>query len=321
MKIVVLDGYAENPGDLKWDEIAALGDLTVYDRTSLHDANEIIKRIGDAQIVLTNKTPITASTMDACPDLRFIGVLATGYNVVDTAAAKARQIPVANVPAYGTMMVAQHAIALLLEICDRVGHHDRTVHEGRWASCPDYCYWDYPLLELADRTLGIIGFGNIGRQTGKIARAMGMRVLAYGSRETKEGREIAEYVDLDTLLRESDVISLHCPALPETIGIINRETIAKMKDGVIILNNARGQLICEQDLFDALESGKVAACGADVLSTEPPQADNPLLKAKNCILTPHISWASAECRKRIMTCTAENIKAFLRGEARNVVNG
>lgn len=320
MKITVLDGYTENPGDLSWDEIAAFGDLTVYDRTPFDDEREIVCRIGDAEIVLTNKTPICAAVMDACPHLRYIGVLATGYNVVDVAAAKQRGIPVTNVPSYGTMMVAQHAIALLLELCDRVGHHDRTAHEGKWANCADYCYWDYPVLELSDKTIGIIGFGKIGRQTGRIARAMGMRVLACGSRETKEGKEIAQYVDLDTLLGKSDVISLHCPALPETVGIINRETIGKMKDGVILLNNARGQLICEQDLADALNNGKVAGCAVDVLSTEPPRPDNPLLHAKNCIITPHISWASIECRRRIMTCTAENIRAFLRGEARNVVN-
>ena len=226
----------------------------------------------------------------------------------------------ANVPAYGTAAVAQFAIALLLEICMHVGDHAEAVQEGRWAACADFCFWDTPLIELDGMTMGIIGFGRIGRQVGRIARAMGMRVLAYSRTETEEGRAIAEYVPLDTLLAEADVVSLHCPLFPETAGIINRESIAKMKDGVILLNNARGQLVNEVDLVEALASGKVAAAGLDVVSTEPIKADNPLLKAPNCIITPHISWAPKESRRRIMDCTVENIRAFLNGKPVHVVN-
>ena len=321
MKIVILDGYTENPGDLSWDALAALGELTVYDRSSRTDQQEAIDRIGDAEIVITNKTPITRAVLDACPSVRFIGVLATGYNVVDTACARERGIPVSNVPAYGTAAVGQFTIALLLEICHHVAHHSETVFAGKWEHCPDFCYWDYPLIELDGKTMGIIGFGRIGQATGRIARALGMRVLATGSRPCPEGEAIAEYRDLDTLLANSDVIALHCPLFPETAGIINRETIAKMKDGVILLNSARGGLMVEQDLADALNSGKVAAAGLDVVSTEPIQGDNPLLKAKNCIITPHIAWGSKESRQRIMDCTVKNVQAFLAGKPVNTVNG
>lgn len=320
MKIVVLDGYTVNPGDLSWDALSELGELTVYDRTSLTDENEIIQRIGDAQIVYTNKTPLTRSVLDACPTVKFIGVLATGYNVVDCACAKEKGIPVTNVPAYGTAAVGQFAIALLLEICHHIGHHNDSVHRGDWANSVDFCYWHYPLIELDGKTMGIIGFGKIGQVTGRIAKAMGMRILAAGSRPTEEGRAIAEYVDMDTLLAQSDVIALHCPLFPETQGIINKDTIAKMKDGVILINNSRGPLIVEQDLFNALESGKVAAAGLDVMSSEPVKADNILLKAKNCIITPHISWASKECRQRIMDCAVKNLQAYLGGAPVNVVN-
>ena len=321
MKIVILDGYTENPGDLSWDALAALGELTVYDRSSRTDQQEAIDRIGDAEIVITNKTPITRAVLDACPSVRFIGVLATGYNVVDTACARERGIPVSNVPAYGTAAVGQFTIALLLEICHHVAHHSETVFAGKWEHCPDFCYWDYPLIELDGKTMGIIGFGRIGQATGRIARALGMRVLATGSRPCPEGEAIAEYTDLDTLLANSDVIALHCPLFPETAGIINRETIAKMKDGVILLNSARGGLVVEQDLADALNSGKVAAAGLDVVSTEPIQGDNPLLKDKNCIITPHIAWGSKESRQRIMDCTVKNVQAFLAGKPVNTVNG
>lgn len=321
MKIVILDGYTENPGDLSWDALAALGELTVYDRSSRTDQQEAIDRIGDAEIVITNKTPITRAVLDACPSVRFIGVLATGYNVVDTACARERGIPVSNVPAYGTAAVGQFTIALLLEICHHVAHHSETVFAGKWEHCPDFCYWDYPLIELDGKTMGIIGFGRIGQATGRIARALGMRVLATGSRPCPEGEAIAEYTDLDTLLANSDVIALHCPLFPETAGIINRETIAKMKDGVILLNSARGGLVVEQDLADALNSGKVAAAGLDVVSTEPIQGDSPLLKAKNCIITPHIAWGSKESRQRIMDCTVKNVQAFLAGKPVNTVNG
>lgn len=320
MKIVVLDGYTENPGDLSWEELGKLGELTVYDRTSLTDEAEAIARIGDAEIVFTNKTPITRKVLDACPGIRFISLLATGYNCVDYAYAREKGIPVANVPTYGTASVGQFAIALLLEICHHIGHHDASVHAGNWERCADWCYWDYPLIELAGKTMGIIGFGRIGQTTGRIARAMGMEVLAYDSHPSDAGRAIAEYVDLDALLARSDVVALHCPLFPETEGIINRETIAKMKDGAILLNNSRGPLVVEQDLADALNAGKLAAAGLDVVSTEPIRGDNPLLKAKNCIITPHISWAPKESRQRIMDCAVSNVKAFLAGSPVNVVN-
>ena len=320
MKIVVLDGYAENPGDLSWDEIAALGTLTVYDRTSFTDEAEIIERIGDAEVIVTNKTPVSRRIIDSCPLMKLIAVIATGYNVVDCGRAKEKGVLVANVPSYGTAAVGQFAVALLLEICCRVGHHDRTVHEGKWENCSDWCYWDYPIIELAGKTMGIIGFGRIGRQTGRIARAMGMDVVAYDGSPTEEGREIARYVQLDELLRRSDVIALHCPLLPDTKGIINRSSIAKMKDGVIIINNGRGPLVNERDLADALNCGKVYAAGVDVVSSEPIRSDNPLLTAKNCIITPHISWAAKESRQRIMDCTAENIRAYIEGRPINIVN-
>ena len=320
MKIVVLDGYTENPGDLSWEELGKLGELTVYDRTSFTDEAEAIARIGDAEIVFTNKTPITRKVLDACPGIRFISLLATGYNCVDYAYAREKGIPVTNVPTYGTASVGQFAIALLLEICHHIGHHDASVHAGNWERCADWCYWDYPLIELAGKAMGIIGFGRIGQTTGRIARAMGMEVLAYDSHPSDAGRAIAEYVDLYALLARSDVVALHCPLFPETEGIINRETIAKMKDGAILLNNSRGPLVVEQDLADALNAGKLAAAGLDVVSTEPIRGDNPLLKAKNCIITPHISWAPKESRQRIMDCAVSNVKAFLAGSPVNVVN-
>lgn len=320
MKIVILDGYTENPGDLSWAPLEALGELTVYDRTPVEDEAEIIRRIGGAEVVFTNKTPISRAVIDACPNMKFISMLATGYNVVDYAYAAEKGIPVTNVPAYGTAAVGQFAIAMLLEICHHVAHHSQTVHEGKWAGSIDWCYWDYPLIELAGKTLGVIGFGRIGQQTGRIARAMGMEVIAYDSFESDSGREIGTYVDLDTLLAASDVIALHCPLFPETQGIINRDTIARMKDGVILLNNSRGQLVVEQDLADALNSGKVYAAGLDVVSTEPIQPDNPLLSAQNCFITPHISWAPKESRQRIMDCAVANVQAYLAGEPINVVN-
>ena len=317
MKIVVLDGYTENPGDLSWDGLRALGELTVYDRTRPEEA---ASRIQDAEIIVTNKVPVTRALLDQCTGIRYVSVLATGYNVVDLKVASERGIPVSNVPAYSTAAVGQFTIGMLLEICCQIGFHDRSVHNGDWAACPDFCYWKTPLIELAGKTMGIIGFGRIGRQTGAIARAMGMQVLATGSRPCDEGRAIAEYVDLDTVLRQSDVISLHCPLFPETTGIINKDTIAKMKDGVIILNMARGPMIVEEDLAQALNSGKVYAAGMDVVSQEPIRADNPLLTAKNCFITPHIAWASRECRQRIMDITEQNIRSFLEGNVRNRVN-
>ena len=319
MKIVILDGYTENPGDLSWEALERFGELRVYDRTPDDDA-EIARRIGDAEIVLTNKCPIRRAVMDACPQLRYISVLATGYNIVDVAAAREKGIPVSNIPTYGTAAVGQFAIALLLEICHHVAHHSEAVHQGRWASNPDWCFWDYPLIELAGKTMGIIGFGRIGQTTGRIAKAMGMTVLATGSRESEAGRAIADYVTLDELLARADVVVLHCPLFPSTQGIINRETIAKMKDGVILINNSRGPLVVEQDLADALNSGKIYAAGLDVVSTEPIRDDNPLLTARNCFITPHTSWAPKESRERIMSITAENLRAFLEGAPVNLVN-
>lgn len=320
MKLVVLDGYTENPGDLSWDALRRFGELTVYERTS-DDQSEVAERIKGADIVVANKTPIRAEVINSTGALKYITILATGYDIVDVAAARARGIPVSNVPSYGTAAVAQFAIAMLLEICHHVAHHSETVHAGRWESCADWCYWDYPLIELDGKTMGIIGFGRIGQQTGRIAKALGMHILATGSRPTDAGREIADYVELDELLARSDVISLHCPLFPSTRGIISRENIARMKDGVILLNNSRGALVDEQALADALNSGKVYAAGLDVVSTEPISGGNPLLKAKNCFITPHISWAPKEARERIMDCTVKNIEAFLDGKPVNVVNG
>ena len=319
-KIVVLDGYTENPGDLSWEELEKCGELTVYDRTNVTDEAEIISRIGRAQIVLTNKTPLTKNVIDSCPQLRFIGILATGYNVVDVKYAKQRNIPVSNIPAYGTMAVGQFAIALLLELCHHIGYHSQKVAEGKWTDCRDWCFWYYPLIELAGKTMGIIGFGRIGQTTGKIAKALGMKVIAYDREPSMTGMESAAYVTLKELLKRSDVISLHCPLFSETEGIICNENIDNMKDGVIIINNSRGGLIVEKDLAEALTRGKVAAAAVDVVSTEPVRADNPLLKAPNCLITPHISWASKESRQRIMEMCAENVRAFLEGKPIRVVN-
>ena len=320
MKIVVLDGYTENPGDLSWAELEKLGQLTVYDRTAYGESPLIAQRIGDAEVIVTNKTPISQQTLEQCPNLKLIAVLATGYNVIDCAAARKKGISVVNVPTYGTASVSQYSIALLLEICHHIGHHDQSVHAGNWANNADWCYWDYPLIELEGKTMGIIGFGRIGQAEGRIARPLGMRVLAYDLYPSDSGRAIGAYVDLDALYRQSDVISLHCNLTPENTRMINKDSIAKMKDGVILINNARGQLIDEQDVADALNSGKLAAAGLDVVYTEPIREDNPLLKAKNCIITPHISWAPKESRQRIMDVTAENIRAFLAGRPQNVVN-
>ena len=320
MKLVILDGNRVNPGDLSWEGFEALGELTAYDRTPLTDEDEIVRRIGDSEIVLTNKTPLSRSTLERCPAIRYIGLLATGYNVVDTAAARERGIPVCNVPGYGTQSVAQFAIALLLEICCRAGHHDQAVHQGRWSECLDYCFWDYPLMELAGKTMGIIGYGSIGQAVGGIAAALGMEVIAYGPHPWAAGSSPAPYVPLEELLGRSDVVSLHCPLFPETRGIIRRETIAMMKDGAILLNNSRGPLLVEQDVADALRTGKLYAAGVDVMDAEPPQPDSPLLTAKNCIITPHISWAPLEARRRLIGIAVENLRAFLDGAPSNVVN-
>ena len=320
MKIVVLDGYTENPGDLSWEGLEKFGELTVYDRTSYTDSPLIAERIGDAEIAIINKTPITKATIDACPNLKCIAVLATGYNIVDYTYAKEKGIVVQNVPTYGTQIVGQFAVGLLLEICSHYGHHSDTVKEGKWENNIDWCYWDYPLIELYGKTAGIIGLGRIGQATAKILNAFEMKVLAYDAFESEAGRRVAEYVPLDELFARSDVIFLHCPLFPSTEGIINKDNIAKMKDGVILINNSRGQLVVEQDLADALNSGKVYAAGLDVVSTEPIGADNPLKTAKNTFITPHISWAAQAARQRIMDITVDNIGSYVDGAPINVVN-
>lgn len=321
MKIVVLDGYTENPGDLSWDGLKALGEVEVYDRTSLTDPEEAVARIGDAEVAVTNKTPVTKEVFDACPNLKYVALLATGYNVVDVAYARQKGIAVSNVPTYGTDSVSQFAIALLLELCHHIGHHDQAVHQGRWEHCADWCFWDYPLVELAGKTMGIIGFGRIGHRTGQIAKVLGMRVIVNDSHENPAFKaEGFAYVDRDTLYGESDVVVLHCPAFPDTVGMINKDSIAKMKDGALLVNNSRGQLVVEQDLAEALDSGKLGGAAVDVVSTEPIKGDNPLLRAKNCIITPHMSWGAKEARQRIMDITVENVKAYQSGHPQNVVN-
>ena len=320
MKIVVLDGYTENPGDISWAPLEALGEVTVYDRTSYVDDPVIAERLGDAEVAVINKTPISKATIDACPNLKAVAVLATGYNVVDYEYAKEKGIPVLNVPVYGTDNVSQFAVSLLLEVCSHIGHHNDSVHAGEWASNVDWCYWHFPMIEVSGKTAGIIGLGKIGVNTAKILRAMNVNVIAYDAFQSEAGKAVAEYVELDELLAKSDFIFLHCPLFPSTRGIINKDNIAKMKDGAILINNSRGPLVVEQDLADALNSGKLAAAAVDVVSTEPIKADNVLLTAKNCIITPHISWATKEARERIMQTTADNIKAFMDGAPVNVVN-
>lgn len=320
MKIVVLDGFTENPGDITWAPLEKLGNVTVYDRTSYVEAPIIAERIGDAEVVVTNKTPISRATLEKCPNVKAIAVLATGYNVIDYGYAKEKNIPVMNVPVYGTDNVSQFAVGLLLEACSHIGAHSDSVHQGEWSANQDWCYWKTPLIEVSGKTAGIIGLGRIGYNTARILDAMNVKVLAYDAHENEKGREVASYVSLDKLLAQSDFIFLHCPLFPETEGIINKGNIAKMKDGVIIINNSRGPLIVEQDLYDALESGKVACAALDVVSTEPILENNVLLKAKNCIITPHISWATKEARMRIMQTTADNIQSYKNGSPQNVVN-
>ena len=323
MKAVVLDGYTLNPGDLSWDGLKELCDLTVYDRTSysISGLSKIVERVGDAEIVFTNKTPLTEEAIAQMPNLKFIGVLATGYNVVDIEAAKRRGIIVTNIPTYGTAAVAQMAIAMLLEVCHHIGAHGEAVQKGDWTNHADWCFWNYPLIELAGKTIGIIGFGRIGQSVGKIAQALGMNILATDSYKIKELEcETLQYVEVDELLAKSDVISLHCPLMASTQGIINKNTIAKMKDGVIIINNSRGTLVVEKELAEALNSGKVAGAALDVVSTEPIKADNPLLHAANCIITPHISWAPKESRERLLNIAIDNLKKFIAGHPINAVN-
>jgi glycerate dehydrogenase len=323
MKAVVLDGYTLNPGDLSWDGLKELCSLTVYDRTpyGICGLSTIVERVGNAEIVFTNKTPLPGEALGKMPNLKFIGVLATGYNIVDVEAAKKRGIIVTNVPTYGTAAVAQMAIAMLLEVCHHIGAHGEAVKKGDWTNNSDWCFWNYPLIELAGKTIGIIGFGRIGQSVGKIAQALGMNVLAVDSYKVKELEcENLKYVEVDELLAKSDVISLHCPVMEHTQGIINKNTIAKMKDGVVIINNSRGTLVVEQDLAEALNSGKIAGAVLDVVSTEPIKSDNPLLQASNCIITPHISWAPKESRERLMNIAVDNLKKFIAGNPINVVS-
>ena len=318
MKIVVLDGLTLNPGDLCWDALEKLGELSVYDRTP---PEQVVERIGDADAVFTNKTVVARQHLTSCPSVKFVGVLATGYNVVDIAAASERGIPVCNVPTYGTMAVAQFATALLLELCHHVGQHSDDARSGGWAKHSDFCYWLNPLVELDGKTLGVIGFGRIGQAFARIAQALGMPVLACSGRQDKRlENESLRYATLDELYAQADVISLHCPLFDSNKGMIDAAAIARMKPGVLLINTARGQLVVEQDLADALNSGRVGGAALDVLSTEPPLADNPLLTASNCIVTPHIAWATKAARARIMATAAENLERFVAGAAQNVVN-
>lgn len=317
MKIVILDGHAVNPGDLSWDCFRRFGTVTVHERT---DPSQTVQRLQGADIVMTNKTPITGELLDACPTVRLICVLATGYNVVDCKAAQNRGIPVCNVPDYGTNAVAQFTFSLLLELCNRVGLHSDAVHQGEWTNCPDFCFWKTPQMELAGKTLGIIGFGRIGRAVGRIANAMGMDVIAYNRSRHPKGEAIGKYVELDTLLNKADIISLHCPLTAENTGMICDETISKMKDGAILLNTARGGLIVEKDVAAALQSGKLRGAAVDVVSKEPIDINNPLLTAPNCIITPHMAWAPIESRQRILDCTVASIEGYLSGKPINTVN-
>lgn len=322
-KAVILDGYTLNPGDLDWSPLEKLANFEMYDRTtySLAEADLIVERAKDAEIILTNKTPLNEKIIDQLPKLEYIGVLATGYNVVDVEAARKRDIVVTNIPDYGTDTVAQAAFALLLELCHHVGAHDEAVKKGEWTNSPDFCFWNHPIVELSGKTMGIIGYGRIGQVTSRIAQAFGMKVLAYNRTQEKVvERENVRYAPLEGLYKHSDVIMLHCPLTEENKGFINKEAISQMKDGVFIINNARGALINEADLADALNRGKIGGAGLDVVSEEPIKADNPLLHAKNCIITPHISWASIEARKRLMDIAADNLQKFLEGNPLNVVN-
>ncbi|MBQ3575152.1 MAG: D-2-hydroxyacid dehydrogenase [Clostridia bacterium] len=317
MKIVVLDRPLENPGELDWSALNAFGDVTIYDRSA---PEEVIPRIGDAEIVMLNKAVITEETLNACPNIRFISVIATGYNTVDVNAAAKRGIPVANVPSYGTEAIAQHAIALLMEITNHVAHHDAEVRKLRRTGPNDWCFWDYPCIELAHKTMGIIGLGRIGHTTAAVGMALGMKVIAHDMYPDPALEGKVEYVSLDELYSRADVIFLHCPLFPETQDMINSGSIAKMKDGVILINNSRGGLVVEKDLAEALHSGKIAAAGLDAIANEPIDADNPLLSAPNVFFTPHISWAALECRQRLKDIAIENVRLYLAGTPRYIVN-
>ena len=311
MKICILDGYSLNPGDLDWSPVERLGDVTLFDRTP---ADKIVERAADADIVLTNKVPFSADTLRQLPRLRFICVLATGYNIIDTEAAARQGVVVANIPAYSTMSVAQMAFAHILNITNHVASYAREVADGKWTNCPDFCFWDSALTELAGKTMGIVGLGNTGMATARIAVAMGMKVVALTSKSADTLPEGITPAPLDDVLASADVVSLHCPLTPSTRNLINAASIAKMKPSAILINTGRGPLVDEQAVADALNGGRLAAFGADVLSQEPPRGDNPLLSARNCFLTPHIAWATLEARTRLMSTATENVRQFIAGE-------
>lgn len=311
MKICILDGYSLNPGDLDWSPVERLGDVTLFDRTP---ADKIVERAADADIVLTNKVPFSADTLRQLPRLRFICVLATGYNIIDTEAAARQGVVVANIPAYSTMSVAQMAFAHILNITNHVASYAREVADGKWTNCPDFCFWDSALTELADKTMGIVGLGNTGMATARIAVAMGMKVVAMTSKSADTLPEGITPAPLDDVLASADVVSLHCPLTPSTRHLINAASIAKMKPSAILINTGRGPLVDEQAVANALNGGRLAAFGADVLSQEPPRGDNPLLSARNCFLTPHIAWATLEARTRLMSTATENVRQFIAGE-------
>lgn len=317
-KIVILDGYTLNPGDLSWDELEKLGDVTIYDRTP---EDQVLERAKDAVAIFTNKCPVVEEVINQLPSLKYIGVLATGYNVVQTEAAKNKGIIVANVPGYGTTSVVQLTFALLLELCHHAQRHSDTVLEGKWANSKDWCYWDFPLVELSGKTMGIIGFGRIGQQVADVAAAFGMKIIGSSrTRTDQSNRKNFKWAEVPELLKESDVVSIHCPLFPETKGLINRESLREMKRSSFLLNTSRGPIIVDEDLADALNQDVIAGAGIDVLSAEPPAKDNPLFRAKNCIITPHIAWATKEARARLMETTINNLTAFLQGNPVNVVN-
>ena len=317
MNITVLDGYTLNPGDLSWEPLKALGNVTIYDRTAL---DQIESRLQDTEIVLTNKTPLSGKLIKSLPKLKYIGVLATGYNVVDIDAAREKNIPVTNIPTYGTESVAQMVFAHILNLTQHIGEHAQTVRDKKWCNNTDFCYWDFPLIELQNLKIGIIGFGRIGRATAKIAVAFGMDVLAYDAYDQKNIPDGVTMTSLDTLFSESDMVSLHCPMTAENMGMINTDRLSQMKSTAFLINTSRGPLINEQDLSDALNSGKIAGAGLDVLEKEPANPGNPLLTAKNCYITPHISWATKSARSRLMATAVENVNNYLKGSTQNVVN-
>lgn len=317
MKIVMLDAYTTNPGDLSWDSFSLLGDLTVYDRTP---SDKVIERAKDADIVITNKTPITRDIIDCLPNLKFIALMSTGYNIVDYVYLKEKGIPVSNIPSYSTDAVAQLVMSFILELAMNVGLHSQSVKAGEWSECADFCYWKTPLTELSGKTIGIFGLGKIGRAVAERAKAFGMNVVAFVPRIHGDEPDYIKLLSLDEMLSVSDVVSMHCPLTPETEGIVNEEFIAKMKDGAYFINTSRGTVVNEAALADALNTGKLGGAGLDVLSTEPPRKDNPLLSAKNCFITPHIAWASFETRKRLVGILYDNINAFINGKPQNVIN-